>query len=89
MRTDDGAAVKKCEFVWLTCRLLFRAIKDAGIAAGVSFMLDPLFASPMQRLKIAIRNARAFETLLDIAMKNRVHRVWSHRYQVEGSIVGV
>jgi hypothetical protein len=77
----------RCQFVYLTCRLLYRAMMEAAIALGVSCMLDPMFTG-RDCIKILIRNKNAFADMTEIAMKNRVERVWTHRYSIEGNAKG-
>ena len=82
--------MKRCQFVWLTVRLIYRSMLDVAIALGTSLMLDPLFARASKRwaLKIAVRNKTAWNDLLETSVANRIHRVWTHRYQVEGNAKG-
>ncbi len=79
--------MKRCAFVWMMCRLLYRSMLDAAIALAVGCMLDPLF-SGRDCIKILIRNKNAFADMTEISMKNRVERVWTHRYSVEGNAKG-
>jgi hypothetical protein len=79
--------MKRMVFVHQMCRLLVRAIKDACVAAGVSFMMDPLFVDARHVILIALRNRTAFRDMLDVAMKFRVDRVYANAQRAQVSSV--